>query len=91
MGPHGGAFYNQFFSGPNTNIIEMLPVRKNGLYPDQTGRMGLRFAHLAMYTNSEILHQNFYRYYTLSNTINYNIDIDDFMNWFKTYFNESKI
>lgn len=86
IGPHGGAFYNQFFSGTNTTIVEMLPVKENGYYPEQTGPRSMSFAHLAMYTNTECLHQDFYRYYTISDQINYNINITDFMNWFKFNF-----
>lgn len=84
VGPHGGAFYNQFLAGRNTDVIEMIPQLRSGKYPKQNhwDRL-IPFAHLSMYSNTLLLGQRFWRYITMDVDINYNIDIDDFMNWSK--------
>jgi len=83
IGPHGGAFYNQFFSPQSTKIVEMIPMQESGMYPSQNQwDRNLPFAHLSMYSNTLLLGQQFYRYITFTHSLNYDIDINDFMSWF---------
>jgi hypothetical protein len=82
IGSHGGAMYNALWASRNCKIVEILPLRDNGAYPDQTepNRPGM-FAHLAFHTTSMMNFQRYYRYYSMSATINYDIDVGKFMKW----------
>ncbi|OHT03687.1 hypothetical protein TRFO_28813 [Tritrichomonas foetus] len=82
FGPHGGAFYNHFFAEEGIDVIEMIPMQESGLYPLQNywNRL-IPFAHLAFHSNVQLMNQTFWRYITTTKQINYNIDVDDFMNW----------
>ena len=79
IGPHGGAFYNAFLGGKDIIAVELLPIQTDGSYPRST------FGNMCIYSNTQMLGQKLYRYYTIANNINYNIDINDFMEWFKNF------
>ena len=84
IGIHGGAMYNALFSSPKTTIVEIVPVKDNGLYPGQVrGTAVPPFAHLAIYTGSMLMHQQFYRYYQVGTSTNVNIDIEKFITFLK--------
>ena len=79
IGPHGGALYNAFFAGKDVNIIELLPIRKNGQYPAANNKY---WAPNSVITFAQMASQKIYRYYTFSNEINYLMNVTDFLNWF---------
>ena len=90
IGSHGGAMYNSLFSSPNTKILEIIPVTSRGLYLGQaSGKAIPRFAHLAMYTNAQLLGQPFYRYYQVQEgSTNMRIDVEDFLNFVEKVLND---
>lgn len=84
VAPHGGACYNHFFSDKGIDFIEMIPMLDNGKYPKQKyWNKLIPFAHLAFLSSVQLHSQRFWRYITMNVDINYNVDIDDFMNWTK--------
>lgn len=82
VAPHGGACYNHFFSDVGIDFVEMIPMLDNGKYPKQPywNRL-IPFAHLAFLSSVQLHAQRFWRYLTMNVDINYNIDVDDFINW----------
>ncbi|EAX94038.1 hypothetical protein TVAG_156990 [Trichomonas vaginalis G3] len=82
IGPHGGALYNAYFAGKDVSIIELLPIKKNGEFPTPHNKYWTPHSVLN-FANG--LSQKFYRYYTFSNDINYNINVTDFMDWFNKF------
>ena len=84
LGPHGGAFYNQFFAPKNIDVIELFPIKKSGLYLTQDDFSLLpRFAPLAVWSNTQLLGQKHWRYYYFTNKQVASIDISDFLQWGK--------
>jgi hypothetical protein len=82
IGSHGEGLYNTLWASRNCTIVEILPVRKNGGYPDQGKPTETpKFDHLSFYTMSMMNFQRFYRYYSPSRTINYRINVPRFMKW----------
>jgi hypothetical protein len=82
IGSHGEAMYNTLWASRNCRIVEILPVRKDGGYPDQGKPMEPpKFEHLSFYTMSMMNFQKFYRYYSPSRTINYEVNVPKFMRW----------
>jgi hypothetical protein len=82
IGSHGGAMYNALWASRDCKIVEILPLRNDGAYPDQKQPDGPgTFAHLAFHTTSMMNFQRYYRYYSMSDTINYHIDVGKFMKW----------
>jgi capsular polysaccharide biosynthesis protein len=82
IGSHGEAMYNTLWASRNCRIVEILPVRKDGGYPDQgKPTEPPKFEHLSFYTMSMMNFQRFYRYYSPSRTINYEINVPKFMRW----------
>ena len=79
VGSHGGAMYNSMFSSHETKIIEIMPSEPSGLYYQQdSGEKPPSIAHLAMYTNAQLLGQPFYRYYHVSpGSTNMRLNIND--------------
>ena len=77
---HGGAMYNAMFSSHDTKIIEIIPINSRGYYPGQVPDGIPTFAHLAIYTNSQLMGQPFYRHYQVtSGSSNMNVDVDSLM------------
>ena len=84
LGPHGGAFYNHFFAPPGIDVVEMIPMMDTGKYPLQNHwNKNIPFAHLAFLSNVQLNNQKFWRYISMNSPINYNVDVDDFMEWIK--------
>jgi hypothetical protein len=84
IGVHGGAMYNAMFSSPSATVVEVMPVRRNGLYRGQlTGRSIPSFAHLAMYTNALLMGQEFFRFYAVGGA-SFSIVVDRFMAWLES-------
>ena len=79
IGAHGGAMYNAMFSSPKAKIVEIMPIGSDGLYPGQNSSAAVpSFAHMAIYTNAQLMGQPFYRYYQITNgTTNMNVSISD--------------
>lgn len=79
IGPHGGALYNQFYANTKTVVVEIMPVKSNGLYPDQSSFKEVpSFAHMSIWSNTQLIGQKFYRYYSVTDTSNFKINITDF-------------
>ena len=79
IGVHGGAFYNQFYAPKDCVIIEILPVKENGAYPDQKSLDDQpSFAHMAVWSNSQLIGQKFYRFYQITDTLNFILNIQQF-------------
>lgn len=79
IGPHGGAMYNQFFSSTETYVVEIMPVKSNGLYPDQnTRREKPTFSHMSVWSNTQLIGQTFYRYYQVTKDTNFEVDLAKF-------------
>jgi hypothetical protein len=82
IGSHGEGMYNTLWASRYCKIVEILPVRKDGGYPDQGKPTNPpKFEHLSFYTKSMMNFQRFYRYYSPSRTINYKINVPKFMKW----------
>ena len=80
IGIHGGAMYNAFYSAPGIKVLELMPISASGLYYSQDSfTQKPVFAHLAMYTNTILLRQQFYRYYQLSLSSSCRVDIKKFI------------
>ena len=90
IGSHGGGMYNAFYAPPHAKIVEIMPITSSGLYYKQlkpTNRPP--FAHLAIYTNSQLLGQSFYRFYQISDiSTNMVVDVDKFMHFIKQVMND---
>lgn len=87
IGSHGGAMYNALWAPLSAKVVEIMPIRlADGVYPMQghTERMP-PFAHLAIYTNSNMKGQAFYRFYADTDHRNYEVNVDEFMKWFEEY------
>jgi capsular polysaccharide biosynthesis protein len=82
IGSHGGAMYNALWASQNAQIVEIMPVEYSGAYPEQYALAYMPpFAHLAIYTNSMMNRQKFYRWYEVGVEINYHVKIDRFVEW----------
>jgi capsular polysaccharide biosynthesis protein len=80
IGAHGGGLYNQFFASKSCIIVEIMPVRANGLYPDQrSASEEPSFSHMAVWSNSLLIGQEFWRYYVMTNGQNFRVNVSDFM------------
>ena len=79
IGSHGGGMYNQYFAPNDTVIIELMPIKDNGLYHGQYSKSQIPpFAHMAIWSNSNLIGQKFYRFYQKSKSTYYTIDIEKF-------------
>jgi len=75
IGAHGGAFYNQFFSSKDAIIVEIMPVQESGLYPDQDSfQTQPSFSHMAVWSNSLLIGQKFWRYYHVTSEPSFEIN-----------------
>jgi capsular polysaccharide biosynthesis protein len=84
IGSHGGAMYNALWASRMAKVVEILPINDLGGYPDQGAPQSApQWAHLAFHTNSMMNFQRYYRYYETSQHINYNMQVDKFMEWLK--------
>jgi hypothetical protein len=82
IGSHGGALYNALWASRECKVVEILPLRRDGGYPDQGPPEGeLTFAHLAFHTNSMMNFQRYYRYYEWAFLMNYPLNLSRFMPW----------
>ena len=82
MGSHGGGMYNQFFAPKETVIVELMPIRKNGMYHGQTSFHDVpNFSHMAVWSNSQLIGQAFWRYYQVSDGSNFHVDVAKFMDF----------
>ena len=80
IGSHGGGMYNQFMAPKEAVIVEIMPVQSNGLYHDQQSFMEVpQFSHMAVWSNSLLIGQPFWRYYQISQTASYNLNVNDFL------------
>lgn len=79
IGAHGGGMYNQFFAPKSCVIVEIMPIKPNGLYPDQTSKDEIpSFSHMAVWSNSLLIGQTFYRYYQITYISNFLVDLKKF-------------
>jgi hypothetical protein len=79
IGAHGGGMYNQFFAPRECVILEIMPVRAGGLYPDQPNEGATpSFSHMAVWSNSLLIGQKFWRYYVITDRPNFNVDPEAF-------------
>lgn len=79
IGAHGGGMYNQFFAPKSAVIIEIMPIKPNGLYPDQKSKDETpSFSHMAVWSNSLLIGQTFYRFYQITYVGNFKIDLRKF-------------
>jgi hypothetical protein len=84
IGSHGGAMYNALWASRRSKVIELMPVRADGRYFRQRGYDTMPpFAHLAIYTNSVMNGQPFYRWYEATRSFNYNVNVRLFAAWLK--------
>ena len=82
IGSHGGGLYNQFFAPKDATVIEIMPVRPNGLYPDQrSGTETPSFSHMAVWSNTLLIGQRFYRYYETTLSSNFYLNLAKFENF----------
>jgi hypothetical protein len=82
IGSHGGAMYHALWASREAKVVELIPVGGGGEYPMQGGTGSIPpFAHLAIYTNSYMNGQPFYRWYEVGGGINYDINIAKFAEW----------
>jgi capsular polysaccharide biosynthesis protein len=80
IGAHGGGMYNQFFASKMCTIVEIMPVRPNGLYPDQVMAGDVpSFSHMAVWSNSLLIGQEFWRYYAMASGNEFRLNITSFM------------
>lgn len=80
LGSHGGGMYNQFFAPKEAVIVEILPIKSNGMYHDQTSFYDVpTFSHMAVWSNSLLIGQKFWRYYEITGAANFYVKIDKFM------------
>jgi hypothetical protein len=92
IGSHGGAMYNALWASRECKVVEILPLREDGGYPDQGPPDGrLTFAHLAFHTNAMMNFQRYYRYYEWANDMNYNLDLPRFIPWLQDVFPEGDL
>lgn len=62
VGLHGGGMYNQFFANDKTTVVELFPVNKRGLiHGQQTQNSIPKQAHRAIWHNSNLLKQPYWR------------------------------
>jgi hypothetical protein len=79
IGAHGGGLYNQFFAPKECVIVEVMPVKKNGLYAEQrNAHEEPSFSHMAVWSNSLLIGQEFWRYYVVTSAPSFSINITDF-------------
>jgi capsular polysaccharide biosynthesis protein len=82
IGSHGGAMYNALWANRQAKVVELMPVSRGGDYPGQgTVYNTPPFAHLAIYTNSFMNAQQFFRWYEARGAINFDVDIPRFEAW----------
>ena len=62
VGVHGGGLYNQYFASNETRIIELMPVKLNGLLHSQTSASSIpRLAHRCIWHNANLIGQTYIR------------------------------
>lgn len=84
IGAHGGGMYNQFYAPTTATIIEIMPVLHNGLYPDQSNFGEVpTFSHMAVWSNSILIGQSFYRFYQITGFSNFNVNLLKFRRFIK--------
>jgi hypothetical protein len=84
IGSHGGGMYHALWAHRSAVGVEIMPVNGDGAYPEQGALSSMPpFAHLAIYTNSMMNGQRFYRWYQISRELNYRVNVSGFMNWLK--------
>jgi hypothetical protein len=77
--------YNALWASRNAKIIEIMPVSENGQYIGQAHISRTPpYAHLAIYTNSVLNEQTFYRWYEVTDVINYHVTLSRFRKWLRT-------
>jgi capsular polysaccharide biosynthesis protein len=82
IGSHGGAMYHALWASRQALIVELMPIGGGGEYPWQGSLSSMPpFAHLAIYTNSMMNGQRFFRWYEIGVDINFNVNVDKFMLW----------
>jgi hypothetical protein len=82
IGPHGGGLYNQFFAHESCVIVEIMPVKATGLYPDQDNAEDVpTFSHMAVWSNSVLIGQKFWRFYSVTNSSVFDVNIDAFFHF----------
>lgn len=69
IGSHGGAMFNQLFSKPGTNVVEYMPVRRDG-------SLFLRHSGMMSYVFSSMLGQVHWRISCISSTGNVDMLLD---------------
>ena len=85
IGAHGGAFYNQFYAPRQTVIVEILPVTRHGLYPDQpSAERTPSFSHMAVWSNSLLLGQPFWRFYAIAHRESFEVNVSSLENLLRT-------
>ena len=84
IGAHGGAFYNQFYAPKNCTVVEILPVTEEGKYPDQDYLDEMpSFAHMAVWSNSQLIGQKFWRYYQITDDLSFDVNVKNFRKFLK--------
>jgi hypothetical protein len=62
-----------------------MPVEASGVYPDQATFAGFpSYCHLAFHTITAMNGHPYYRYYQISDSLNYYLDVEAFMTWMDT-------
>jgi hypothetical protein len=84
VGSHGGSLYNQFFAPRSAKVLEIMPVQKDGRYFGQ-GSVDDEppFSHLAVWSNTLLIGQSFWRYYQLAGEAHYSVDVARFRKFVK--------
>jgi hypothetical protein len=85
LGSHGGGLYNVLWGNRNTKLLEIMPVQENGVYPEQRGLNGFpSYCHLAFHTMATMNGHPYYRFYQMARALNYEVDIEEFLQWMDT-------
>ena len=78
--------YNALWAPRHSSVVEIMPVRKDGLYAGQGSADSMPpFAHLAIFTNCVMNGQPFYRFYQVSDGANFDLDVNRFLAWMEKY------
>jgi hypothetical protein len=82
IGSHGGGMYHALWASRKAVVVELMPICQYGTYPmqGQVSRMP-PFAHLAIYTNSMMNGQKFYRWYEVACEANYKVTVAELVKW----------
>jgi hypothetical protein len=79
VGSHGGSLYNQFFAPKTAAVLEIMPVQKDGRYFGQRSvRDEPPFSHLAVWSNTLLIGQEFWRYYEVCVDAHYRVNVNKF-------------